>query len=138
MGRAADIVKRFVETYSDGTPESYGTDEFLDLFASDAHCSVAPTNDKPMGESGGLEVLRNGLEANGAVLRNRKIELLEVIESGNKAAWTGIWSASIGLDGLAIPKGQEIRVLMAAFTKIRDGLIISHREYHTTPQGGGA
>lgn len=72
------------------------------------------------------------------VLRNRNIELLEIVEEGNRVAWTGIWSASIGMDGLPIPKGRVVRVHMAAFTEVEDGIIIRHREYHTTPQEAGA
>jgi ketosteroid isomerase-like protein len=138
MGQASEIVRQFVDMYSDGTPESYGTDSCLDLFSADARCSVAPTSDKPMGESGGLEVLRNGLEKNGAVLRNRKIELLDIVEEGNNVAWTGIWSATIGVDGLPMPKGGTVHVHMAAFTEIADGLIVKHREFHTVAQEGGA
>ena len=138
MGQASVIVRRFVDVYSDGTPESYGTESFLDLFSADARCSVAPTSDQPRGESGGLEVLRDGLEKNGAVLRNRKIELLDIVEEGNNVAWTGIWSATIGVDGLPMQKGETVHVHMAAFTEVADGLIVKHREYHTVAQESGA
>lgn len=134
MGQAAEIVKLYAAKYSDGTPDSYGTDKFLELFRDDAECSIAPTSEKPEGETGGVDIFRRGLEANASFLRNRKIELADVVEDGNRAAWTGVWSASIGVDGLPIPKGTQIRVHMAAFTEIKDGLIIRHREYLTAPE----
>jgi ketosteroid isomerase-like protein len=138
MGQAADLVARFIALYSDGTPDTYGSDRFIQLFHEDALCSVAPTPEKPAGEAGGIELLSRGVAANGAVLRNRSIELLDLLEDGNRAAWTGIWSATIGVEGVPLPKGHVLRVHMAAFTEARDGRIARHREYLTAPETTGA
>ncbi len=105
MGQAADTMRKYVELYSDGTTELYGSDRCLALFAPDADCFFAPTSLHPLGERGGVELFEAGFEANAAVLRNRKIELLELIESADKAAWNGIWTAFIGVDGLPVPEG---------------------------------
>ena len=33
MSLASDTVKRFIRLYSDGTPETYGSDAFLEVFS---------------------------------------------------------------------------------------------------------
>jgi hypothetical protein len=62
---------------------------------------------------------------------------VDLIEEGNKAAWTGIYTATVGVDGLPWAKGLELVIHLAAVTEVDSGFIVRHREYITTPEGGG-
>jgi ketosteroid isomerase-like protein len=114
--------------------ESYGSEDFLELFHPDVDWSVAPTGFAPHGERGNRESLRNSLVPNAAVLRNRNIEIDEIVESGNVAAWTAIYTSNVGVDGLTQTKGTQLRVHMAVITEVKNGLIVRHREYVCAPE----
>ena len=52
MGKTAEMVKRWVELYNDGTPEDYGSDRFTELHAPDLDWVESPTQFHPSGQSG--------------------------------------------------------------------------------------
>ena len=111
MGEAADIVRRWVELYSDGTPEEYGSDRFLELYAPNVNWVEMPSVMFSSGRTGNVETLREALKHSTEILRNRQVELNEVIEEGNIAAWTAIWSATVAVDapdGLPIKAGEAV------------------------------
>ena len=137
MGEAADIVRRWVELYCDGTPETYGSDRFLELYAPNADWVEMPTPMHPSGRSGDAETIREGLEQNCKFFRNRRVELKEVIEDGNVAAWTAIWSASVAVDApdsIPVKAGSRIQIRMAVLTEVVDGLIVRQHEYISNPE----
>jgi ketosteroid isomerase-like protein len=61
MSLASDTVKRFIRLYSDGTPETYGSDVLLEVFSPNVDWTVAPSNGHPAGIRGDREVLRKDL-----------------------------------------------------------------------------
>ena len=137
MGQAADIVRRWVELYSDGTPEEYGSDRFLELYAPNARWVEMPTHMHPSGRAGDAETIREGVKQSRKMFRNRRVELNEVIEEGNIAAWTAIWSATVAVDdpdGISVKAGSRIQIRMAAFTEVIDGLIVRQHEYISNPE----
>ena len=137
MGKAADVVKRWVELYNDGTPETYGSDRFLELYAPNANWVEMPTPMHPSGRSGNAETIRELLKQNQKLFRNRRVELNEVIEEGNIAAWTAIWSATVAVDApdsIPVKAGSRIQIRMAAVTEVADGLIVRQHEYISNPE----
>ena len=137
MGQAADVVIKWVELYSDGTPESYGSDRFLELYAPNANWVEMPSPMHPSGRTGDAETIREAVKNTRKILLNRHVELKELIEEGNIAAWTGVWSATVALDspdGLPIKAGSRIHIRMAAFTEVVDGLIVRQHEYISNPE----
>lgn len=137
MGKAADVVRRWVELYSDGTPETYGSDRFLELYEPNANCIEMPSVMFPSGRTGNVETIREALKHSSEILRNRHVELDEVIEEGNIAAWTAIWSATVAVDdpdGISVKAGSRIQIRMAAFTEVIDGLIVRQHEYISNPE----
>ena len=137
MSLASDTVKRFIRLYSDGTPETYGSDAFLEVFSPNVDWAVAPSNGHPAGLRGNREVLRKDLELNASYLRNRNIHLLEIVEQGNKVAWTGRYTAIVAREGLPLPKGSELAVELAVFSDVVNGLIVKQREYPTLAISSG-
>jgi len=138
MGQAADVVKKWVELYSDGTPESYGSDRFLELYAPNANWVEMPSPMHPSGRTGDAETIRELLKQNSYLFRNRRVELNEVIEEGNIAAWTAIWSATVAEDnpedGMPVKAGSRIQIRLAVITEVVDGLIVRQHEYISHPE----
>jgi len=129
MGKAAEIARRYAELYSDGTPEHYGSERILELFAPDVDLVVFPTHFQPSGQSGNRETFREGLVSNSKFLRDRKIEINEIVEEGAVATWTGTYTATIGVDGLDSPRGSRIRLQLAVVIEVRNDMIVRYHEY---------
>lgn len=137
MGEAADVVRRWVELYNDGTPDEYGSDRFLELYTPNVKWVEMPSPMHPSGRTGDAETIREALKHSSEILRNRHVELNEVIEEGNTAAWTAIWSATVAVDspdGLPMKAGSRVQIRMAAFTEVVDGLIVRQHEYISNPE----
>jgi ketosteroid isomerase-like protein len=137
MGQAAEIVKRWVELYSDGTPDTYGSDRFLELYAPNANWMEMPSPMHPSGRTGDAETIRKDLKQNSRMFRNRRVELKEIIEEGNIAAWTAIWSASVAVDAPdsnPVKAGSRIQIRLAVITEVVDGLIVRQHEYISNPE----
>lgn len=134
MGRAAEIVRKWVELYNDGTPEYYGSDRFLDLYAPDCDWQESPSQYFPSGRTGNPDALRQALILSSEFLRNRKVVLHEIIEEGDVASWRADFMATVGADGLDMPIGSRFRLRMAVFTEVQNGLIVRQYEHLASPE----
>lgn len=133
MGATADLVRRYVELYNDGTPDSYGSDAFLEVYAEDVDWVEAPTSMTPQGRSGNRDALREAVESGQRLFRNRRQIIDELVEEGDRVVWLGTWSASIAVDGLPAPVGAKLVLPVAMLMVARNGLIVRQRDYPTTP-----
>jgi ketosteroid isomerase-like protein len=125
---AAAVAQRWVELYSDGTPTSYGSDRFLQLYAEDCVWTESPTKMYPQGRKGSLAQIRPALAAGQSVLLNRRVVLQQVVGNGSAGAMHYTWSAITSQDVSGYPKGSLIRLEVAAFFKVRRGRIIEIHE----------
>jgi ketosteroid isomerase-like protein len=125
---AAAIATRWVELYNDGTPTSYGSDRFLQLYAEDCVWTESPTKMYPQGRSGSLAQIRPALAAGQSVLVNRHVVLKEVVANGSVGAMHYAWSATTSGAVAGYPKGSRIALEVAAFFKVRQGRIIEIHE----------
>jgi ketosteroid isomerase-like protein len=125
---AAAIARRWVELYNDGTPTYYGSDRFLELYAEDCVWTESPSKMYPQGRKGSLAQLRPALAAGQAVLVNRHVVLKQVVGSGPIGAMHYIFSATVNKDVPGYSKGDRISLEVAAFLKVRQGLIIEIHE----------
>ena len=61
-----------------------------------------------------------------------------IIEEGNIAAWTAIWSATVAEDnpedGMPVKAGSRIQMRLAVITEVVDGLIVRQHEYVSNPE----
>lgn len=133
MGATADLVRLYIELYNDGTPEAYGSDAFLRLYAEDVDWVEAPTALSPNGRSGNREALREAVMSGQQMFRNRRQVIEELIEEGDRAVWLGTWSATLAAEGLPAPVGAKLVLPVAMLIVARDGLIVRQRDYPTTP-----
>ncbi len=71
---AEQMARRWIELYSDGTPDSYGSDRVLDLYADGIDWREMPSSLFPEGRTGDRATVSKGIKRNQAVLRNRKAQ----------------------------------------------------------------
>ncbi|MCW5890938.1 MAG: nuclear transport factor 2 family protein [bacterium] len=133
MGATADLVRRWVELYNDGSPEAYGSDDFLRLYAADVDWKESPTSLTPEGRGGDLRTLREATAFGRSLFRNRRVAIDVIVEEGDRAVWTGAWSATIGVDGLPSPRGTVVEIAMAMLVEVCDGRIVRQRDFLTAP-----
>lgn len=133
MGATAEFVRRWAALYNDGSPDEYGSDAFLQLYADDVDWVESPTVVTPEGRSGDLRALREAVGFGRSLFRHRRIAIYEMVEEGNRAIWIGTWSATIAVEGLAAPIGARIEVRQAMLIEIRDGRIVRQRDILAAP-----
>ena len=131
MSPAEAIARRFIELYNDGTPESYGSDRVLELYADDVDWrEFIPSARNPQGRSGSLAALREAILANQGALRNRRVRLHDVVAEPDRAAMRYAWEAEVGVDGTPFGRrGSVLRAEVAAFFKVADGKIVQCYEF---------
>lgn len=126
---AEQVARRWIELYSDGTPDSYGSDRYLELYAEDVDWRQMPMPFDPEGTTGDLAVLRKATEANRSVLRNRKATLHEVVAEGDRAVFRYLWEATVGVDGGAAPRGTVVQAEIACFLTVAKGKIVRQYDF---------
>ena len=74
-----------------------------------------------------------GFRAGRALLSGQRIEVLEVLVSGDRAAVRAAWSGTVGVDRGPFTAGTELTCVMAAFLTVRDDKICAHDTYDCYP-----
>lgn len=133
MGATAELIRCFVALYNDGTPDCYGSDRFLQLYDDYVDWVEMPTALTPEGRSGDLRALRAAVAFGQSMFRDRRLSIDEIIEEGDRAVWTGTWSATVGVNGLQLPKGTRILLRQAMLIETRNGRIVRQRDFLGAP-----
>ena len=131
MTDAAAVIDRWVALYNDGTPERYGSERFLDLYAKDVDWREMPSGMFPEGRRGDLAKLREALHWAMPLLRNRRVTLREVIAApgGRSAAFRYHWTARLAADLPPYAAGAQLEGEVCAFLDVDGGLITRIVEY---------
>lgn len=124
-----EVALRWGELYNDGTPEFYGSDRFLDLYTEDVAWHEMPSQFNPTGTSGNRAALREAVRFGQASFVDRRVDSLQVVSDGERAAMEYTWEATVGIDGLLVPRGTRLRAAVAQLITVRDGSIIASTEY---------
>ena len=126
---AAAVARRYCEIYSDGTPDSYGSERVVELFSPE--CEWIEHSNLNGLRRGGREDVRKALRDNAGLLRDRRIELHRVIGSGEEAAMHGTWSAKLAEDALGHAKGTRVMADVVSLLRVRDGFIVRLEDFVT-------
>ena len=127
---AEQVARRYNELYNDGTPDSYGSDRFLELYAENVVAIDYPMPLSPEGRRDeGLAAVRKGLEEAQALLRNRKTHLHEVLAQGDRVVMRFTWEATVAVDGMPVPKGTVVRMECVQFFTVANGKITRDESY---------
>lgn len=119
-----DVVLRHIELYNDGTPEIYGTERFLEVWADDAVQEFMPSAQFPNGMVyvGNAQIRENHAQV-ARLWRNRRLDVHDVIASGDRVVVRYTWSAVAAAGLPKVPAGQTLRLECADFFTVNGGLI---------------
>jgi ketosteroid isomerase-like protein len=108
-------------------------DELLGVIAPDATFVEHPNPIAPRGASRSAAESLAGFRAGRQLLRDQRIEVLEVMVQGDRAAVRATWSGVIGVDRGPFTAGAELSCVMAAWATVRDNRIVAHETYDCYP-----
>jgi ketosteroid isomerase-like protein len=117
------VVERHFELYNDGTPDIYGTDRFLEMWSDEAIINMPATTYEPASRLEGKEQFRAQHEVVAGRMRNRRIEVREIVEADNRVAVRYRFWASTSHDLPGMPAGTVLYFDGADFYRVLDGLI---------------
>lgn len=104
------IARRMYELYNDGTPESYGSDRFMTLWADDIVVEYSASPQFPAGRRiEGKAGMVKELEEVSAAWRNRHAVARQTVADSNSVALGYSWWASNAIDLPGFPAGSRIR-----------------------------
>jgi len=117
-------IRRCVELYN------RCTGEWLDVcYAADAEWTELPTPAAPRGRGGKLAALRSASERALALFPDRQLKIRSLVAQGEQVAagleWSGTAAAALG----SIEPGTMVRLRIASFFMVVDGLITRHTDY---------
>lgn len=125
-----DVIARFYELYSDGTPESYGSEQFMDLWADDIVVEYAPTQQSPQWRRiEGKEAMRKEHGRVSRWMRNRRARAQDIVVEGDSVAVTWAFWATAAVHMPGIPAGSRLRMDGADFYTVRDGLVVHLKQF---------
>ncbi len=118
------VVERHFALYNDGTPDIYGTDRFLEVWSDDAIINLPATTFEPASRLEGKEQFRAQHDVVAGRMRNRRIEIREIVEAGDRVAVRYRFWASTTNDRPGMPGGTVLYFEGADFYRVADGLIV--------------
>jgi ketosteroid isomerase-like protein len=128
---AEEAARRWIELYNDVAPGTYGSDRFVELYASDIRWRESPTPVTPDGRSADdIAAFREALEWGKTFFTDRNVTLHEIVADDDRAAMLYTWSATVAVDlgPDGAPVGARPRVEVATFLRVADGKIVEHTD----------
>jgi len=120
-----EIARRYLARLSDGAD----ADEIAAFYAPDVVQEEFPNRLMPNGATRDLAALKEGRVRGLALLRTKRLELLNAVADGDQVALEVVWTATIGKSAGPFTAGQSLRARFAIFMEFRDGLIVRQRNY---------
>jgi ketosteroid isomerase-like protein len=126
-----EVIERMVAAYNAAAAPDLSVEEALartltvfdTFYAPDVRWVEAPTSFYPEGRSGGREELNAAAERVAALLTDRRYTLVDAVAVADRVAAEYVWEARFR-EG-----GRSLRVPMATFYRLRDGLFAELHEY---------
>lgn len=119
------VYMRMIDAYNDGTPDSYGSDRFLDFFSEDAVIEFPAMAGSPP-QRGGKEVFRGALAGANGAFRNRHSVLQEVAVDGDRVIGRLHYTAGAAIDTPDWKAGTTIHNDYVDFCTVRDAAITEY------------
>ncbi|MCC6268434.1 MAG: nuclear transport factor 2 family protein [Dehalococcoidia bacterium] len=119
------VYLRMLDAYNDGTPDSYGSDKFLDHFADDAVIEL-PAMVGVAARRGGQQVFRDALPGANEAFRNRHSVPLEVVAEGDRVIARIHFTATAAIDTPDWKAGTTIHNDYVDFATVRGGKIVDY------------
>lgn len=123
-----------IDLYNDGSPESYGSDRYIELFAEDARIQLMPSAQAPAGRTMSREDLLGAQAAAAERLRNRHVEVHETVAEGDSVVVRYTFSASTAAAAPGIAAGSRMQMEGTDFYTVRDGKVARYLQLVTVPR----
>ena len=117
-------IRRCVELYNRRTTDWVDT-----CYAVDAEWTELPTAATPCGRGGKRSVLHAAAERALALFPDRQMKIRNLVAQGQQVVleleWSGTAAAAVG----SVKPGTLVRLRLASFFTVVDGLITKHKDY---------
>lgn len=137
---ALTTVARMLDLYNDGTPESYGSDRFVELFDPAADIEMLPSAQFPAGRRMSVDELREELTAVSARMVDRHVDVHETLADGERVVVRYTFSGTTTVDAPGTPAGSRISMDGSDFYTVADGRITRYLQSvgmpRVAPQSG--
>ena len=124
-------IERMVSAYNAAVGQDLSAEEALartlvvfdEFYAPDVRWTEAPTPFHPGGRTGSRAELRTAAERVSALVTHRRYTLVDTVAVGDRVAAEYVWEARFR-EG-----GRGLRIPLATFYRLRDGLVAELHEY---------
>ena len=123
-------IRRCVELYNRRTAEWVDT-----CYAVDAEWTELPMPATPRGRGGKRPVLRAAAERVLALFPERQMKIRNLVAQGQQVAVELEWSGTAALAMGTVKPGAMVRLRIASFFTVADGLITKHTDYCVPDSG---
>jgi ketosteroid isomerase-like protein len=114
-----------------GAPETVA-----DFFAPDVVFQELPNRIAPEGRVRHFGDLHGAYEQGRKILKSQEYKVQRIIEAGDEVAVELEWNGILAVPVMNLPAGSEMKAFVAMFLTIRDGKIVSQRNYDCYPPFG--
>jgi ketosteroid isomerase-like protein len=111
------------------SPDGPASGEPFAFLASDIQQIEYPNQFVPKGASRDLAAMREAGERGRRVIRSERYEVRTALAHGNEVALEVLWTGKIAVAVGSLAAGDEMRAHFGVFLTLRDGLIVSQRNY---------
>ena len=119
-----NAVRRCVEIFNQRTTE------FVDAcFAENAEWIELPTAGRPAGRQGNRAFLREQQKQLLSLFPDRQLTIRNLVAQGDQVVLEQDWSGTAAMDLGSVKAGSKVRLQIASFFKLVDGLIVKQTDY---------
>jgi ketosteroid isomerase-like protein len=121
----AELVERYIQTVASAS----SADEIAAFFDPDVVMHELPNRIAPHGRRRTLADLRAAFRSGTSLLRSQTYDVRRVIAMGDDVAAEVEWRGTLAAAFQHLPAGYEMKACIGMFFTIREGKIVSQRNY---------
>lgn len=122
-------MRKYLEAVASG--ESF--EKIFDFYAPGVVIQELPNRIAPNGRVRRAADIRTAYEQGRKIMRTQTYNVQRVVEAGDEVAVKLEWTGILAVPVMSLPAGSEMKAFVAMFLTIRDGKIISQRNYDCYP-----
>lgn len=125
-------VRKYLEAVSTMAP----WESVSGFFAPDIVAQEFPNRISLSGRISRWDEIRAGYERGRKIMLSQSYDVKHIVDSGDEIAVELEWSGTLAVPIMNLPSGYEMKASVAMFLTLREGKIISQRNYDCYPPFG--
>jgi ketosteroid isomerase-like protein len=125
-----------VHQYLQAVASMGGPETVADFFAHDVVFQEFPNRIAPQGRVRRFADLGAAYEQGRKILQSQSYDVQRIVENGDEVAVELEWHGILAVPVMNMPAGSEMKAFVAMFLTLRDGRIVSQRNYDCYPPFG--